>query len=227
MFAQGIPALVQGSEWLEDRNFGSGWDDRINWDLRCINRPIFNYFRDIIHVRKTNGALRADAGINIMHVNETDNVLAFHRWDLSGNRIMVVASFNNNNFTDYQMPFPENGTWYELVNSQATVYDGNGWGNGGSIVTDDGAYGGWSQSARITIPRMGLLVFRYEHAPEPRCFADLDGNDFVDFDDLNILLANYGQTAGATQMDGDLDGDCDVDFDDLNVLLASYGGPCY
>ena len=48
--------------------------------------------------------------------------------------------------------------------------------------------------------------------------GDLDGDGDVDFDDLNILLASYGNDDG-----GDLDGDGDTDFDDLNILLANYG----
>ena len=52
--------------------------------------------------------------------------------------------------------------------------------------------------------------------------GDVDFDCDVDFDDLNILLATYGQTdTGYTG--GDLDGDGDTDFDDLNILLANYG----
>lgn len=58
------------------------------------------------------------------------------------------------------------------------------------------------------------------------CNGDLDGDSDIDFDDLNVLLASYGTTSGATYEMGDLDGDEDVDFDDLNVLLSVYGTSC-
>ena len=61
-------------------------------------------------------------------------------------------------------------------------------------------------------------------AVPPQLAGDLDGDCDVDFDDLNLLLASYGQSgAGLT---GDIDDDDDVDFDDLNLLLANYGMSC-
>ncbi len=56
------------------------------------------------------------------------------------------------------------------------------------------------------------------------CPGDLDGDNDVDFSDLNILLGNFGQ-AGAG-LAGDLDNDNDVDFADLNALLSVYSTPC-
>ena len=56
--------------------------------------------------------------------------------------------------------------------------------------------------------------------------GDLDGDNQVGLADLQILLANYGATSGATYEDGDLDGDEDIDLDDLQLLLAEYGLGC-
>lgn len=58
------------------------------------------------------------------------------------------------------------------------------------------------------------------------CVGDLDGDLDVDLADLSLLLANYGQTSGATPQDGDLDGDGDVDLADLAALLGVYGAVC-
>ncbi len=52
------------------------------------------------------------------------------------------------------------------------------------------------------------------------CTADLDGDGDTDFDDLVLLLADYGCTASCS---GDVDGDGDTDFNDLVALLGDYG----
>jgi len=56
------------------------------------------------------------------------------------------------------------------------------------------------------------------------CPGDLDGNQSIDFADLNILLGAFNSTG--PNLPGDLDLDNDVDFADLNALLAVYQTPC-
>ena len=51
--------------------------------------------------------------------------------------------------------------------------------------------------------------------------ANLSGT--VDFDDLLLLAASYGQTTGAHWNNGDADYDGNVDFDDLLALAKNYG----
>lgn len=226
MFAPGIPMFHQGSEWLEYTDFGSGDEsgaDRINWALKTTYAPIFQYFCDICSVRKSNGALRANAEVNVFHTNESGNLIAFHRWDYAGNDIVVAANFSNSDYTGYQLGFPQNGIWYELINSQATDYDGNGMGNAGSVETTGGAYDGFAQSAYLTIPQMGLLVLRYD---DPPCPEDLNRNGQINLSDLAQLLGGYGTTSGASHADGDIDNDGDVDLSDLAQLLGAYGTTC-
>lgn len=60
--------------------------------------------------------------------------------------------------------------------------------------------------------------------PSGVCEGDANGDRFVDFLDLNLVLAYFGQTG--TNLPGDFDGDGDVDFVDLNVLLTNFGTGC-
>ena len=121
----------------------------------------------MIAIRKSNGALRANAGTEVQHVNDSANILAMHRWDLNGNEIVIVAGLNNNDMTGYELGFPHSGTWFEIFNSQAATYGGNGTGNGGSIEATytDTAKDGFNNHAYINVPRMSILVFRYGQAP--------------------------------------------------------------
>ncbi|MBN2448509.1 MAG: alpha amylase C-terminal domain-containing protein, partial [Phycisphaerae bacterium] len=142
LVSQGIPAILQGTEWLEDTDFGAGdWDNdpenRINWAMKTGYAGIFEFYKDLIAVRKSNGALRANAGIDVWHVNEGSNVIGFRRWTNDGNVILVIASLNNSDIANYHIGVPYAGTWYELINSQASGYDGWGTTNCGPLHTSD------------------------------------------------------------------------------------------
>lgn len=56
------------------------------------------------------------------------------------------------------------------------------------------------------------------------CPGDANGDNQVDFRDLNLTLGNFGQT-GPTLL-GDLNRDGVVDFRDLNIVLSNFGRVC-
>lgn len=60
-------------------------------------------------------------------------------------------------------------------------------------------------------------------ASEP-CPGDTNGDNVVDFVDLNAVLSNYGQEGPGIA--GDLTGDNVVNFLDLNLVLTEYGNAC-
>ncbi len=57
------------------------------------------------------------------------------------------------------------------------------------------------------------------------CPGDTNGDNIVNFADLNACLSNFG-AVGATLAMGDVDGDGDVDFGDLNIILSNFGFVC-
>ena len=58
-----------------------------------------------------------------------------------------------------------------------------------------------------------------------RCPGDVNGDLSTDFNDLNVILDNWGM-AVAPGTDGDLDRSGTVDFGDLNLLLGAWGEVC-
>lgn len=85
----------------------------------------------------------------------------------------------------------------------------------GRIVVD-------GRSAHITgLLGQGAVVIRVAGP----CPADIDNSGAVGIDDLNALLAQWGQAMPAFT-GADLNGDAGVGIDDLNVLLANWGSRC-
>jgi hypothetical protein len=56
------------------------------------------------------------------------------------------------------------------------------------------------------------------------CPGDTNGDNIVNFTDLNAVLAQFGQSG--TGLAGDVTGDSIVNFADLNKVLANFGNAC-
>lgn len=226
--AQGIPMILQGTEWLEPTDFGAGDSsgaDRINWNKKSANKNIFRYFRDLIHVKRDNDALDATEGIQVFHQNETGNVIAWQRFDSNGNVLVCIANFSNNDYLGYNIGLPQPGTWYEILNSDETRYDGSGLVNP-TVEANQPAADGFAQSGTFDLARMGFIVLRWNDPPVVLpCPADFNGDYNVDLTDLGILLSNFGMT-GATSADGDTNGDGLVNLTDLGQVLSDFGALC-
>lgn len=231
LLVPGIPMIHQGSEWLEDTDFGSGdpgGGDRIDWSKRVTYAAIFDFFRDTIHARRSNGGLRAGSPVHVYHVNDGGNVLAFRRWDNAGNDLVIVANFSNTDYTVYNLGLPQAGTWYELINSQSSRYDGSGFDNGGSVETGGPPMHGFGQSTSLRLAKMAIVLLRYNDPPDDPCPGDFNDDGTIGFADLTALLGGYGACSGEPGYAAELDLDASgcVDFGDLVGLLSVYGTDC-
>jgi 1,4-alpha-glucan branching enzyme len=165
--APGIPQIFMGQEFLEDKQWDTNpaGSNLIYWGgLASGNKAMVDQLRftqDFIRLRWSQPALRGQS-IHVFHVHDVNRVIAFHRWvEGQGNDVVVVASFNDAPFFDYQLGFPREGAWAELFNSD--VYDN--WvnplavGNYGGISAFGAPLHGLPSSAPITIPPRALVVF--------------------------------------------------------------------
>ena len=158
LLAPGVPAFLMGAEWLEDTDFGVDAANKLDWSKKTTYAPIFQYFKDLIELRRAWPAFKADAAWQVFHINESGNVIAFRRSDPSGNPFVVIANFANANYSSYRLGLPLSGDWQEMLNSQSATYSGNGLTNPGAIATQAVAADGYAQSALLTVPQMGLIV---------------------------------------------------------------------
>lgn len=216
-FVPGIPMFFMGAEWNEDRKWDSDPNGAIDWGKATSNADFLTFFQDAIAVRRANCGFRSDAGSNVYGVTsrfENDNLFIFTRG--TGQELLVIANFGNTNYQNYAINFPRAGTWYEILNSQASVYGGNGQGNGGSVTA-----GGGSNTAFLTIPQAGLLVFRHEDPVGRDADVDFDGDK--DVADYSVLQLSRGVAGCGLGIDIRENGR--IDARDIDELASNMAGP--
>jgi 1,4-alpha-glucan branching enzyme len=116
MTAMGIPMVWMGEEFGEYKS-KTIEPSKIDWALleNDENRNLFEYYKSLIHLRKTNQALYT-SNIDFFHEDEEGQVLAYCRWNDEGSRVVVVANFSDQYRAGYTVPnFPANGTWHEWI----------------------------------------------------------------------------------------------------------------
>lgn len=94
---------------------------------------------------------------------------------------------------------------------------------------DDGMMANGNQTATSTASDHRPVVFDVLLPRDPAlanpCPADVVGDGVVNIDDLNAVLASWGQNVGMC-IPPDVTGDGTVDIDDLNFVLGSWGTMC-
>ena len=123
--APGIPMIFQGQEFLEDEYFRDSAP--LDWAKLDAYPGIHALYRDLIRLRRnwfnqTRG-LRGQS-LNVHHVNNSDKVTAFHRWENGGpgDDVVIVANFGNRGYDSYTLGFPRAGHWRARFNSDWQGY---------------------------------------------------------------------------------------------------------
>lgn len=151
----GIPMLFMGQEFLA----GGYFDPHrpLDWSQVTTFAGIVQLYRDLMHLRRnwfnTTRGLRGQ-NIHLHHINNTDKVLAFQRWDQGGHGddVVIVLNFGNRGYAQYTIGFPREGHWLVRFNSDWNGYDAS-FGNWFSYGTDAN---GAAQDGMPTSGNVGL-----------------------------------------------------------------------
>ena len=126
MTAPGIPMIFMGQEFL-----AQGWfndNAPLDWSNATTFAGITQLYRDLIRLRRNwfnNTRGLCGQNVHVHHINNTDKVVAFHRWDQggSGDDVIVVLNFGHQGYTSYAIGFPRGGRWRVRLNSDWAGYD--------------------------------------------------------------------------------------------------------
>jgi 1,4-alpha-glucan branching enzyme len=77
-----------------------------------------------------------------------------------GQAVLVACNFAPLPRHDHRIGVAQGGHWREILNSDAPIYGGSGQGNLGGVDADPVASDGHLQSLSITLPPLGIVVFK-------------------------------------------------------------------
>ncbi|MGI9098292.1 MAG: alpha-amylase family glycosyl hydrolase [Solirubrobacteraceae bacterium] len=158
MLSAGTPMFLMGEEVGAQQKYTYDHFSEDKEDLVGLRdgdgKALFAFYADVIRLRLSEPALRARR-LEVLHVHDANRVLAFRRWDDSG-EFLVVASLHERHYDSpgYRIAHGAlgDGLWRERFNSNAAVYGGDGVGNGPDPRR---AAGG---SLGVVVPATGFVV---------------------------------------------------------------------
>ena len=149
--------FAQWAEWNHDRS--------LDWHL--LQQPehagMQRLVADLCHAYRRIPALweidgNSDGFRWIDAGNVDQSVVSFVRFDASGHPgVACIANFSPAVHHDFRVGLPQAGVWHEIINTDAQAYGGTGQGNGGQVETEPTAWHGFEQSARMTVPPLGVV----------------------------------------------------------------------
>ena len=123
--APGIPMLLQGAEFLQDGAFND-WQ-ALEWKHVEKHEGIVKAHQHLIKLRlneyaNTAGLLGQSTAI--IHRDDFNHVIGYHRWDQGGigDDVVVITNFSDQVLADYNLTLPRPGTWTVRFNSSWRGY---------------------------------------------------------------------------------------------------------
>ena len=171
MFAQpGKNLVFMGGEFGQWRE----WSHERSLDWHLLEEPehekLNKWVRDLNQVYKEEAALHEldcdSSGFEWIEANDADrSVIAFlRRGEEETELILAVFNFTPEARTNYRLGVPRSGHWREILNSDAEIYGGKGYGNFGGVNTSPIPAQGREYSVNLTLPPLGGLLLKWQKA---------------------------------------------------------------
>jgi 1,4-alpha-glucan branching enzyme len=148
--------IGQWREWIHD---GS-----IDWHL--LDDPahtgIRRWVMDLNRLYVMEPALHEldfeQAGFSWVDANDRDqSVVSIIRSSSAPRHVLGVFNFTPVPRWAYRVGVPEGGHWHELLNSDAEIYGGSGWGNNGGVQAEEISWHGRPYSMALALPPLGAI----------------------------------------------------------------------
>ncbi len=146
--------FAQRREWSEER--------ALDWELMeaPAHRGVAHLIRDLNHLYRATPALHArdceGEGFAWLIADDAENsVFAWLRMAPGAAPVAVIVNMTPALHSAYRVPLPHDGTWAEVLNSDAESYGGSGKGNMGQVIAEGGA-------AHIVLPPLATVMLQFK-----------------------------------------------------------------
>jgi 1,4-alpha-glucan branching enzyme len=163
----GKKLLFMGQEFGQWRE----WDQDASIEWHLIDQPghqgIWRWVKDLNRLYRQDPSLHerdfSDRGFEwIDCADHANGIISYLRKGDASSPLLAVANLTPVPRQRYRIGVPLAGVWEELLNSDATVYGGSGWGNQGKAVTVDAPCHGRPCALELDLPPLAVLVFRHK-----------------------------------------------------------------
>ncbi|MEQ8674258.1 MAG: 1,4-alpha-glucan branching protein GlgB [Aggregatilineales bacterium] len=152
--------IGQWREWSEERS--------LDWFLLSMDThsSLQKWVADLNKFYKNQPSLYEHdfdpAGFQWIEANDADNsTYAYIRFaDDTDDFLIIAANFTPVPHYNYRIGVPKLGMYQEVLNSDSSFYGGGNVGNAGSVVAETLPWRDWQQSMSITVPPLGIVVFK-------------------------------------------------------------------
>jgi 1,4-alpha-glucan branching enzyme len=149
----------QRAEWSEER--GLDW---FQLEENGFSGGIQRMLRDANGIYRSRRALWSQdsrpEGYSWIDANDSaNNVLSFLRFGDDGSVLACVFNFSGTEHSRYRLGLPHAGSWREVLNTDADIYNGTGIGNYGAVEATDEPWHGRPASAMMVLPPLAALWF--------------------------------------------------------------------
>lgn len=149
----------QRAEWSEER--GLDW---YQLGEQSFSTGIQRLVSDINALYRSRRALwsrdTVPEGYSWIDANDSaNNVLSFLRFGDDGSILACVFNFSGSEHAQYRLGLPHAGRWREVLNTDATIYNGAGLGNFGAVEATAEPWHGRPASAVMSLPPLAALWF--------------------------------------------------------------------
>jgi 1,4-alpha-glucan branching enzyme len=167
MFAHpGTKLLFMGGEFAQTSEWNH--DGSLSWHLLQYDyhKGVLNLIKDLNDLYKSNEALYhyqfSNKGFEWIDYSDRDNsvILFLRKSDNHEQDLIVVANFTPEVRSSYRIGVAQRGLWQEVFNSDNLKYGGSGQLNNSQQFTSPVKYHGKDYSLLITIPPLGITVFK-------------------------------------------------------------------
>jgi 1,4-alpha-glucan branching enzyme len=168
----GKKLVFMGGEFGQWREWNH--EESLDWHLLRYqeHHGVWQWIRDLNLLYRNEAALHEfdfePAGFEWVDISDQEqSIISFlRRGRKTEDLFLAICNFTPVPRFNYRVGVPEGGRWIEVLNSDAAEYGGDGYGNVGGAEAEPVACHRRDHSLSLTLPPLGLLVFKRHHTPQ-------------------------------------------------------------